>query len=147
MDQAQLESSRSSKGKEYHFRKSKFSTSVLSYQVFKILKLQVYQAECMPQTGCEGSVENSPTGSGSRQSSHSRSQAPAPAAQLAIAQVALWFHNPQKSLDFSAGVANSQAGGYRSAEEEVKHYMQSTILPRETTNIVGYWMVCVAFDQ
>jgi len=147
MDQAQLEPGRSSKGKEHHFRKSRFSTSVLSYQVFKNLKLQAYRAEGMTQTGSEGSGENSPTGSGSRQSSRSRSRAPAPAAQLAIAQAALRFRNPQKSLDFSAGAANSQAGGYWSAEEEMKNYMQSTIPPRETTDIVGYWMVCVAFDQ
>jgi hypothetical protein len=100
----------------------------------------------MTQTDSEGSGENSPTGSGSRQSSRSRSRAPAPAAQLAIAQAALRFHNPQKSLDFSAGALNAQAGGQWSVEEEMKNYMQSAIPPRETTDIIGYWMVCFVLD-
>jgi hypothetical protein len=95
----------------------------------------------MTQTESEGSGENSPTGSGSRQSSRSRSRAPAPAAQAALR-----FRNPQKSLDFSAGTSNSQAGGQWSAEEEMKNYMQSAIPPRETTDLIGYWMVCVIVD-
>jgi hypothetical protein len=50
------------------------------------------------------------------------------------------YCNVTQSLDFSAGGGDS--GVAQSLEDEVNHYITSTIPPKKATDMIGYWMVC-----
>jgi hypothetical protein len=57
-----------------------------------------------------------------------------------ITQVANRYQNAAQSLDFS-GASGSATGGEKSVEDEMNHYMSSSLPPQKSTDMVGYWMV------
>jgi hypothetical protein len=83
------------------------------------------------------------SGSDSRPPSRSRSRT-RPVAGVstftAITRVADRYRNVAQSLDFS-GASSSATGGEQSIEDEMNHYMSSSLPPRKSTDMVGYWMV------
>ncbi|KAJ6467257.1 ribonuclease H-like domain-containing protein, partial [Mycena sanguinolenta] len=58
-----------------------------------------------------------------------------------IGRIAMRYRNVSQSLDFSTG--NYDSASNESIENEVNHYINSSIPPRKTTDMVGYWMVLI----
>jgi hypothetical protein len=56
-----------------------------------------------------------------------------------MAKAAQRYRNTQLSLNFSAD--SKMPGGNQSIEDEMKHYENSIIPLRSSTDMIGYWVV------
>jgi hypothetical protein len=113
-----------------------YKPSILIHVKFRSYETSPIAADAQSRTsspGCSGS------GSDSRPPSrpHSRSR-PAPPILSGVTQAAKRFQNTALTLDFT-----SASGGTadQSIEDEMNHYMSSSLPARKSTDMIGYWMV------